>query len=283
MSRKCARRQAGEARGRGLRGIVAVAALLAAPVLETARGGEVGRTEQAGGPSVTPVQAVASESPPVELPPNLPEGWYATVETSLGTIVARLLPDQAPQAVAHFAALAEGRLSWTDPVTGEHHREPYYDGNTVLNAEAARRFEVGDRSASGRAATPFFVPPGEGGGPVDFSRPGRLGLSRGALNRINAGRFFVTAGSLPWLSPLHPCFGEVVSGHAVAWNVSAVRTHPSGAPVDPVTIRRVRIRKVGNPPPLSEPLPFTPKPDVFGLREDVVEKPGTNDRSRPPR
>ena len=49
---------------------------------------------------------------------GLAEGLYARIETSLGRIVARLLPEQAPQSVAHFAAMAEGQLEWFDMTTG---------------------------------------------------------------------------------------------------------------------------------------------------------------------
>ena len=42
---------------------------------------------------------------------RLDEGWYARLETDRGMILIRLLPDQAPQSVAHFAALAEGKLA----------------------------------------------------------------------------------------------------------------------------------------------------------------------------
>jgi hypothetical protein len=46
------------------------------------------------------------------LPGFVPQGWYARLDTDKGPIVAKLLPDQAPQSVAHFAALAQGRLEW---------------------------------------------------------------------------------------------------------------------------------------------------------------------------
>ena len=74
--------------------------------------------------------------PPVDLE-GLPDGWYAQIETSEGTIVALLHPDQAPQSVAHFASFAEGTQSWTDATTGEVLKRPYYDGAAVHKAIAS--------------------------------------------------------------------------------------------------------------------------------------------------
>ena len=81
---------------------------------------------------------------------GLPVGWYAVIDTSLGRILARLLPEQAPQAVAHFAALAEGRLEWNDPFTGKPRRDPYYDGVVIHRVAAGQRFEAGDPTGTSR-------------------------------------------------------------------------------------------------------------------------------------
>ena len=234
-------------RPRSARLLVAIALLATAPA----------------GLAVEPERPAAAE--PVPLPPGLSEGWYASIETSLGTIVARLLPDQAPQSVAWFAGLANGEIAWTDVSTGEERMGPYYDGLVVTRAVASNRFEAGDRTDSGRNAPRIFVTP-EGAGPVNFSRPGRLGRTRSSLNQINAVRFFVTAGTLPYLNGLQPCFGEVVSGQGVVTRISEVRTGRGGAPLEPVSIRRIRVVKVGDPAPLPEPIPYQPKGVAFGPR-----------------
>ena len=75
---------------------------------------------------------------------ELPEGWYARIETSLGEILVYLHPDQSPQGVAYFAGLANAELAWTDRVSGETITNHYYDGLIVHRAEAAKRFEAGD-------------------------------------------------------------------------------------------------------------------------------------------
>ena len=191
------------------------------------------------------------------LPRDLKQGWYARIETGKGEIVARLLADQAPRSVASFAALAQGRLEWTDPETGETRKGPYYDGLPVSRVSAGQMFMAGDRSQVGQGTPQLYVPV-EGTAPVRFSGGLRLGMIRSA-GRTSGVLFFVTASALPRMDGTSPCFGEVVSGKEVAFQISQVKAHPNGVPLDPVVIDRIRIFPVGDPPPLPEPRPYVPK------------------------
>jgi len=194
-----------------------------------------------------------------EVPEELPEGWYTRIDTERGVIVARLLPEQAPQSVAHFAALAEGKLTWVDAFTGEDTIGNYYDGVVIHKAIAGRRFETGDRTGTGRGAPPYYVPP-EGHGPLNFYRPFRLGMTASSRGRISGVVFFVTASSLPWLTGKYPCFGDVIAGKEVIWSLTELKTLSDDTPREPVLIEKVRVYQVGDPPPLPEPVPFYPEP-----------------------
>jgi len=214
------------------------------------------------------VAVAASETRDEFVPPEgLRHGWYARIETTKGRILARLLPEQAPQSVAHFAALADGRLDWVDVVSGETMSGHYYDGVPVYRAEAGARFETGDRTGTGRGSPLIYVAP-EGTGPVNFHRAGRLGMTRSAGGRISAVQFFVTSAPQPWLTLRHPCFGEVIEGQETVFNISQVKTYSNGKPVDPITIDRIRIFKVGDPPALPEPVSYHPKPVKIAPRSD---------------
>jgi peptidyl-prolyl cis-trans isomerase A (cyclophilin A) len=193
-------------------------------------------------------------------PEGLHPGWYARIETDMGRIIARLLPDQAPQAVAHFAAFAEGELEWIDPATGETNKSPFYDGVQVYRAEAGFLFEVGGSSGTGRGGPLIYIPSEGLEGPVDFSGAGRLGMTRSPTTYFSAFQFFVTYGSRPNLTGMHPCFGVVVSGREVVLEISTVKTYSNGRPIEPVVINEIRIFSVGEPEPLPEPLPFKPEP-----------------------
>jgi peptidyl-prolyl cis-trans isomerase A (cyclophilin A) len=192
-----------------------------------------------------------------DLPEGLPEGWYAILDTDAGTVVVRLLPEQAPQSVAHVAAFAQGRLAWNDPFTGESVRRPLYDGVTIHRVVAAERFEAGDPTGTGRGAPPVWVPR-EGEGRFNFSKGYRMGLTRASQGKVSGAVFFVTAGPAPWLDSRHPCIGEVVGGRDVVDRICSVKTREDGHPIEPLTLRRVTIRSVGAPPPIPEPVPYTP-------------------------
>jgi peptidyl-prolyl cis-trans isomerase A (cyclophilin A) len=203
---------------------------------------------------VTTTAAATDEQPPE----GLEAGWYVRMETPRGRIVARLLPDQAPQSVAHFAALAEGRLEWLDPASGEMHKGRFYDGTTIHKVKAGSHFEAGDPSGTGRGGPPLYVPR-EGLGPVDFTGPGRLGMTRTAAGMNSAYRFFVTYGRQRRLNGQHNCFGKVVEGLEIVMELTGVKAYSNGMPLEPMAISEIRIFKVGDPQPLPEPVHYKPE------------------------
>jgi peptidyl-prolyl cis-trans isomerase A (cyclophilin A) len=189
---------------------------------------------------------------------ELPEGWYARIETSMGKIVVRLLPEQAPQAVAQFVALARGTLERVDPVTGEPVTDPYYDGTEVYSVELGVRFEAGKPAGSG--GPQMWAPPKEGVGPVNYNLAGRLGLNLVSGRGATPYNFFVTATAQPRLSGVYPCLGVVVEGRDVALRITAVRTQPGGRPVESIRIEKVRVFTVGDPQALPELVSYVAKP-----------------------
>lgn len=214
--------------------------------------------------------AAADEEPAGFQPPeNLEPGWYARMETGRGRIIARLLPEQAPHSVAHFAALAEGRLGWLDPVSGETYKERFYDGTAIHKVKAGSHFEAGDPSGTGSAPPRLYVPR-EGLGPVNFKGPGRLGMTRTGAGLNSAFRFFVTYGSQRRLNGQHNCFGVVVSGLEVVMELTGVKAYRYGKPIEPMAIREIRIFKVGDPQPLPEPVHYKPEPSILTLERKQV-------------
>jgi cyclophilin family peptidyl-prolyl cis-trans isomerase len=185
-----------------------------------------------------------------------PEGWYAVVETTLGSFTVRLLPEQAPQTVAHFAAFAEGRMEFVDLLTGNKKKVPFYDGLAIHRVTAGKRFEAGDPTGTGHGAPLVYVPREEG--VDDFARPFRVGMTASSLQRISGVMFFVTMVAEPYLNAAHNCFGEVVEGRGVIEAICGVATTPDRVPITPVMIRHVAIVKSGSPPPLAEPVRYKP-------------------------
>ena len=207
-----------------------------------------------------------AEEAPFQPAPDWPMGHYAVIETDFGRIVARLLPQQAPQSVAHFAALAKGELAWTDP-TGEQKKFPYYDGIPIHNVRAGLLFEAGDWTGTGRGAPPLYVPD-EGHGPINFSQAGRLGMAR-PTTRPSAVQFFVTAAANRRLNRVFPCFGEVVEGREAVFQLSQQKAYNNGKPIDEIKINSIRIFEIGNPSPLPVPKQTASGPKKIQLRGDL--------------
>ena len=206
-----------------------------------------------------------------EINPEWPIGHYARIETPMGRIVAKLLPEQAPQSVAHFAAMAEGKLAWTDPVSGEERKFRYYDGIPIHNVRAGLLIEVGDWTGTGKGAPPLYVSQ-EGLGPVNFSQGGRLGMAR--PHRSNSAvQFFATSAGNPRLNGSFPCFGIIVEGIDVIWELSQTKSYRNGRPIEMPKIESIRIFTVGNPLPLPEPRQMPqPKRIAPKMRDDVYDQ-----------
>ena len=71
--------------------------------------------------------------------------------------------------------------------------------------------------------------------------------------------FFVTASAQPWLNGTAPCFGAVIEGTEVVFNISQVKATSYGKPLEPVEILTIDIFKVGNPDPIPEIEPYQPE------------------------
>jgi len=212
---------------------------------------------------------VSAEEAPFEPSPEWQIGHYARIETDFGRIVARLLPKQAPQSVAHFAAMAMGEMEWTDP-TGESKKFPYYDGIPIHNIRAGFLFEAGDWTGTGKGAPPLYVPD-EGHGPINFSQAGRLGMARPGA-KPSAVQFFATYASNPRLNRVFPCFGAIVEGREVIFQLSQQKAYNNGKPVDEIKIHEIRIFTIGNPSPLPEPRQSASGPKKLERRDGFKEK-----------
>jgi peptidyl-prolyl cis-trans isomerase A (cyclophilin A) len=196
-------------------------------------------------------------------PGDWPEGWYARIETPRGRIVVQLHPEQAPQSVAHFVALAEGKLPWTDPVTGEEKTGRYYDNAPVNRSIGATMFQVGERSSADTFA-PFVYVPALPVQPINFNAGWRMGNVR-VGTQVSAARWLITAGAMPGLNRTVPCFGTVVLGQEAVFQLTSLKTHPNEQPIDDVRIQAVRVFSVGAPPPLEEPIPYFEEPSMHTL------------------
>ena len=185
-----------------------------------------------------------------------PGDTLAVMETSMGTITIRLLPDVAPKTVENFVGLSE---------------KGYYEG--VIFHRVIKDFMIqgGDPTGTGRGGESLW------GGKFEDEFSQRAHNLRGALSMANAGpgtngsQFFivqkdtldlgyeeamrragwpedvitadVTAGGTPHLDGRHTVFGFVTDGMDVVDAIAGVKTGMGDRPLEDVVIRKITIKK----------------------------------------
>ena len=206
---------------------------------------------------------------PSESPAGRAPGWYATVETTMGAFTIRLLPEQAPQSVAHFVGFATGTIEYTDVFSGSPTKRPLYDGMAIHRVTTGTRIEAGDPTGTGRGAPPFWVPREEG--PVTTGNGSyRVGTTGASGGRNSGSLFFVSVVPEPYLNT-HNVFGEVVEGREIVDKITMVKIDEHKVPLEPVLIKKVTVFRVGNVPPLPAPVRYRPPaPELPQIREQEL-------------
>jgi peptidyl-prolyl cis-trans isomerase B (cyclophilin B) len=174
------------------------------------------------------------------LPPSELRNKQAVLETTLGTIVIDLLPEAAPNHVAHFITRA---------------REGAYDGTTFHRVVTNGIIQGGDPLSKDPAQAAKY---GTGGlnelrfeGNSEKHTRGAVSAVLVPGNRDSGGaQFFISVTDQPALNGQYTVFGRVTDGINVAQKIS---TAPATAniPTERIEIRKVTIRDT--PAPAPEP------------------------------
>src|SRR6516164_4878627 len=170
----------------------------------------------------------------------------ATLQTSEGTIVLRLFPDQAPKTVSNFVELAEGTREWTDPQTRSSSRDKLYDGTIFHRVIPNFMIQGGDPLGTGTGG-PGYKFGDEFHPDLSFSRPYLLAMANAGPG-TNGSQFFITTVPTPWLNRKHTIFGEVIAGADVVDRISHVKTQAGDRPVTDVVLESVTITRSDNTP-----------------------------------
>jgi peptidyl-prolyl cis-trans isomerase A (cyclophilin A) len=163
----------------------------------------------------------------------------ATLRTSLGPIVVRLYPDQAPKTVRNFTELAEGRREWTDPRTRATTNARLYDGTVFHRVIEGFMIQGGDPVGTGRGG-PGYQFADELHPDLSFDRPYLLAMANAGPG-TNGSQFFITTVPTPHLNRRHTIFGEVIGGSDVVDAIGRVRTGRDDRPVQDVVLESVEI------------------------------------------
>ncbi|HIK21947.1 MAG TPA: peptidylprolyl isomerase [Synechococcus sp. M44_DOE_062] len=149
------------------------------------------------------------------------KSYTATMETTAGTMVLELFPQEAPLTVNNFVFLAN---------------DHFYDG--VIFHRVIRGFMIqgGDPTGTGRGGPGYRFP----------DEPVQRPYSRGTLAMANVGpntngsQFFIMHADYP-LPPNYTIFGQLIEGEDVLDKIATAPTGPQDRPLNPVEIKSVRI------------------------------------------
>jgi cyclophilin family peptidyl-prolyl cis-trans isomerase len=167
--------------------------------------------------------------PPMTIDPQ--KSYMATIETTLGTIVAELYAKDAPQTVNNFVFLA---------------REGFYDGVIFHRVIRGFMIQTGDPTGTGRGGPGYRfadeIPPNR-----DYE-PGTLAMANAGPN-TNGSQFFICHVDLRGRLPKnYSIFGRVIHGMDVVDKIASVPTRlgadgANSAPINEVKIVRVTIQE----------------------------------------
>lgn len=136
---------------------------------------------------------------------DLPDGLYADLETSKGTITIALDFQKVPNTVANFVSLAEGKNQF---VSTEYRGEPFFDNMKWHRVEPGFVIQSGDPvgNGAGDAGYQFGNEIVEG---LTYDKPGMVGMANSGPH-TNSSQFFITMSETHHLDGLHTIFGHVV-------------------------------------------------------------------------
>ena len=169
-------------------------------------------------------------------------GLYATFDTSMGQIVAKLYEDKAPNTVKNFVALAKGQKATLDK-KGAMTTRPYYNGLTFHRVIKGFMIQTGDVNATGSSRCGIPNLRDEIDPVLNFKQPGVLAMANTGEKNSAACQFFITVGNADYLTGMYTIFGRVVSGQDVADAISRVPTGANDKPIAPVIVKTVTIER----------------------------------------
>lgn len=172
------------------------------------------------------------------------EKLYATFDTTMGTIVAELFWEKAPNTVINFVQLAEGTKEWTNRKTGKVEKTPLYNGTIFHRVIADFMIQGGDPEGNGTGG-PGFRFADEFNPELRHIGPGVLSMANSGKNS-NGSQFFITEKDTPWLDGKHSVFGKVTEGAELIPKITRVEKSEGDKPKVDIVLKKVTIGR-GSP------------------------------------
>ena len=150
--------------------------------------------------------------------------YFWDLETNVGSLSVRLMPDVAPMHVSSTIYLT---------------RLGFYDGLSFHRVITQFMAQGGCPLGTGTGG-PGYQYAGEFDGSVRHDRPGLLSMANAGPN-TDGSQFFLTFVPTPWLDGNHTIFGEVVEGMETLQALEA-RGSQGGSTTEPLEITSASIR-----------------------------------------
>ena len=172
---------------------------------------------------------------------------YARLKTNHGTIVVQLEEKRAPNTVANFVGLAQGKIAWADPKSGDKVNKPLYDGVRFHRVIPDFMIQCGDPNTHYSEMADDWGRGGPGYRFDDEFHPELRHSGPGILSMANAGpgsngsQWFITEGPTPHLDRRHSVFGKVVVGLDLVGKIARVKCKGQNRPVEDVVLEKVEI------------------------------------------
>lgn len=177
---------------------------------------------------------------PLELGEML--GKQAVMETTMGTMVLQLLPEAAPNHVAHFMTLAR-QGDYDGTVFHRVIRDGIIQGGDPVSRDPARVDEYGSGGMNRLRAEPRDEPHTAGAvSAVTFAGEPDSGGSQ----------FLICVSEQPGLDGQYTVFARVVEGLEIVRAISGVEADAEGLPRERVAITRISIRDTPPEPFVEE-------------------------------
>ncbi len=165
---------------------------------------------------------------------------YATLTTTQGEVVLRLLSKEAPETVTNFVGLATGEREWTDPKTGQRmKKKPLYDGTIFHRVIDGFMIQGGDPTGTGMGGPGYEF---KNEPPVKhvFDRPGIAAMANHGKD-TNGSQFFITVAPQRHLTGGYTIFAEVVKGMDAVYAIAKAQTSRGDRPVTDQVLKKVAI------------------------------------------
>lgn len=146
-------------------------------------------------------------------PSPYPDGIYAELETTKGTIVLELNFEQTPLTTANFIGLAEGIIANKAFPSGR----PFFDGTVFHRVVPGHVIQAGI-PVNGMADGPGYNIPNEIAPGLSHDHAGILGMANGGPH-TNGSQFYITLGDRSYLDGNYTVFGRVAEGLNVVQSI----------------------------------------------------------------